>query len=95
MFKYSLLNLLFLIPVFIFAYSNFTKNRSITGYLIAILVGLTIIFDNLIIMSGIVTYNADNILSINIGYAPIEDFAYTVAAALLLPAIWERRKRDA
>lgn len=95
MFRYSILNLLFIIPVFVFAYSNFKNNRGITGYLLAILVGLTIIFDNLIIYSGIVTYNTENILGLSIGLAPYEDFAYTIAAALLLPALWERRNKDA
>lgn len=95
MFKYSLLNLIFLIPVILFAYPNAKKNRRATAYLLAILVGLTIIFDNLIIYAGIVSYTSANILGINIGYAPIEDFAYTVAAVLLLPALWERCKRNA
>lgn len=95
MFKYSLLNLIFLVPVVFFAYSNFRKNRRITANLLIILVGLTIIFDNLIIYSGIVTYTSANIMGINIGYAPIEDFAYTLAAVLILPAIWEKRKKNA
>ena len=95
MVKYNIGNLFFLVPVIIFAYSNFKNNKSLTAYLLAILIGLTIIFDNLIIYSGIVTYTAQNIIGINIGYAPIEDFAYTFAVALLLPAIWEMRKKDA
>ena len=49
---------------------------------------LTTVFDNLIIASGIVAYEPNNISGIKIGLAPIEDFGYTIAAALLMPTIW-------
>jgi lycopene cyclase domain-containing protein len=49
---------------------------------------LTAIFDNLIIATGIVAYDAANISGIKIGVAPIEDFAYTIAAVLLITSSW-------
>jgi lycopene cyclase domain-containing protein len=49
---------------------------------------LTAIFDNLIIATGIVAYESANISGIKIGVAPIEDFAYTIAAVLLITTIW-------
>ncbi|MEN9753411.1 MAG: hypothetical protein RL670_1102 [Actinomycetota bacterium] len=49
---------------------------------------LTAIFDNLIIGSGIVAYDTAKISGWMIGIAPIEDFFYTVAAVLLIPAVW-------
>ena len=49
---------------------------------------LTAIFDNLIIASGIVAYDAAKISGWMIGIAPIEDFFYTVAAVLLVPSVW-------
>jgi len=49
---------------------------------------ITAIFDNLIIASGIVAYDPSIISGIKIGLVPIEDFGYTVAAALLIPSIW-------
>ena len=49
---------------------------------------LTAIFDNLIIATGIVDYDSENISGIKIGVAPIEDFAYTIAAVLLITTIW-------
>jgi lycopene cyclase domain-containing protein len=49
---------------------------------------LTAIFDNVIIASGIVAYDPTSISGVKIGLAPIEDFGYTVAAALLVPTIW-------
>ena len=53
-----------------------------------VLLALTAVFDNLIIASGIVAYDEQLISGIKIGIAPIEDFAYTIVAALLLPTLW-------
>ncbi len=49
---------------------------------------LTLIFDNLIIGTGIVAYNDELFLGVKLGLAPIEDFLYTLAAILLIPACW-------
>jgi lycopene cyclase domain-containing protein len=50
---------------------------------------LTAVFDNLIILAGIVDYDAIKLMGIYVGVVPIEDFAYTVVAVLLVPAIWK------
>jgi lycopene cyclase domain-containing protein len=63
-----------------------------------ILLVLTAIFDNVMIGIGLVGYHRALISGVFIGRAPIEDFAYTIAAAVLLPSVWtltSRRKRDA
>ena len=49
---------------------------------------LTAIFDNAIIGFGIVDYDAEKISGVRIGFAPIEDFAYTLAGAVLIPVVW-------
>lgn len=49
---------------------------------------LTAIFDSVIVGTGIVAYDSTKILGVMIGLAPVEDFAYTIAAALLIPAVW-------
>lgn len=49
---------------------------------------LTAIFDNVIIGTGIVAYDESLISGIKILYAPIEDFAYTVVALLLVPSVF-------
>ena len=57
---------------------------------------LTAIFDNLIVMAGIVTYNQESILGIKLGAAPIEDFFYSLAAVPLVASLWrilDRRNR--
>jgi lycopene cyclase domain-containing protein len=58
--------------------------------LCATLLVLTGIFDSLIIALHIVAYNPERILGLRIGKAPIEDFAYTIAASLLIPYLWTR-----
>ncbi len=65
------------------------KNRW-PAYLIAMvpMLALTAVFDNLIIASGIVAYDASKISGLFIGFAPIEDFAYTIAAVLIVPSVW-------
>ncbi len=53
-----------------------------------VLVVLTAVFDNLMIAAGLFTYPEHLISGIRIGLAPIEDFAYPVCAAFLVPAIF-------
>lgn len=64
---------------------------------LGVMVLLTAIFDNAIIGFGIVDYDDALISGIRIGVAPVEDFAYTIAALLVIPALWhllEKRQRD-
>lgn len=48
----------------------------------------TAIFDNLMISIGLVGYDTTKISGAFIGIAPLEDFAYPLAAIILLPALW-------
>ncbi|MBC7289808.1 MAG: lycopene cyclase domain-containing protein [Actinotalea sp.] len=54
----------------------------------AVLLLLTAIFDNFMIMAGLVAYDDAQRIGLQIGVAPIEDFAYAVLAVVLLPALW-------
>lgn len=58
-----------------------------------ILVLLTIVFDNLMIAAGLFTYPEHRISGIRVGLAPVEDLAYPVVAAFLLPAIADLLRR--
>lgn len=51
---------------------------------------LTAIFDSVIIGIGVVDYNFDKTMGVKIGYAPVEDFMYTILAVLMIPAIWKK-----
>jgi lycopene cyclase domain-containing protein len=52
------------------------------------LVALTLVFDNIIVGVGLVAYDDDLILGIRLPIAPLEDLAYTLAAVMLVPAVW-------
>lgn len=54
------------------------------GLATAALLVITAVFDNLIIGLGIVAYDEALISGIKIGLAPIEDFAYSLAAPIVI-----------
>jgi lycopene cyclase domain-containing protein len=49
---------------------------------------LTAVFDNILVGTGIVGYDPAQISGAKIGVAPLEDFAYAIAALVLLPSLW-------
>lgn len=90
---YTLLNIVFLAVVALVAIAAIVARRSprwrAVGLAALLLLTMTAIFDNVIIGTGLVAYDDSLISGVRIGLAPIEDFAYTVAALVLLPAVWE------
>jgi len=54
---------------------------------------LTAIFDNAIIGAGLVAYDESTLSGVMVGLAPVEDFAYTFAGAILIPMVWEALKK--
>ncbi|AOY56350.1 MAG: hypothetical protein RI933_671 [Actinomycetota bacterium] len=82
---YALLNLVFLAGLGVVA---LVLRKQLPWRAISVatlvLVLLTAVFDNLIILTGIVAYDPSLISGIKIGVAPIEDFAYAVATPTLL-----------
>ena len=67
---------------------------SMAGSVAALLV-LTAVFDNVIIGLDIVRYGHEHLTGLYLGLAPLEDFSYSLAAVLLLPAAGHllRRRR--
>ena len=63
---------------------------------VVILLVMTLICDNIMIRVGLVSYDPDELIGLLLGYAPIEDVAYAIAALVLLPAVWYllRRRRS-
>lgn len=53
-----------------------------------VLVALTAVFDNVIVGVGLVDYDPHKISGARVGWAPIEDFAYTIGAVMIIPAVW-------
>lgn len=58
------------------------------GITAVVLLLLTAVFDNVMIAAGLFGYNPERISGAFLGSAPLEDFAYTLAAVMLLPALW-------
>lgn len=58
------------------------------------LVALTAVFDNAMIAAGLFTYPEHLLSGISIGLAPIEDFAYPLCAAYLLPSVYTLVARE-
>ena len=79
------LNAIFLVALALLTIPVFKKLSWRTiGLATLALVLITAVFDNLIIALGIVAYDENLISGIKLGVAPIEDFAYSLAAPLLI-----------
>jgi lycopene cyclase domain-containing protein len=93
MLSYALLDSVFIIfigLVVTIAWRPLPKRRlAIVAF---VLCALTAIFDNLAIHFDFFLYNPEHILGIFLGRVPLEDFAYPLVAALLIPYLWKRQK---
>ncbi|KFF61060.1 hypothetical protein JF66_00245 [Cryobacterium sp. MLB-32] len=58
------------------------------GIALGIVLTLTAVFDNVMISAGLFSYDPAHLVGWFVGLAPLEDFAYPLAAVLLLPSIW-------
>lgn len=58
------------------------------GLAALVLLLMTAVFDNVMIGVGLVGYDEARISGSFIGLAPVEDFAYAIAAVVLLPSLW-------
>lgn len=67
---------------------GFGRRMAASGIAAAVLVVLTAIFDNVMIAAGLFAYPEELISGARIGLAPVEDFAYPVCAAFLVPAVF-------
>ncbi|MCQ9386545.1 lycopene cyclase domain-containing protein [Brevibacterium moorei] len=94
---YTLINLVFLVPAaIVFGVALRRGRQSRRGGLswraglsaAAILFALTIVFDNIMILVGLMEYSSAHSSGARIGLMPVEDLAYSLFAALALPALW-------
>lgn len=89
---YALLALAVLVPVAVLSLVVLVRaGRTVLLPALAavgVLLVTTAVFDSVIVGTGIVAYDPSRILGLRIGAAPVEDFAYPIAAGLALPAIW-------
>jgi len=90
--SYWALNAIFLAVVAVVAIVAVLRRRAPAWLSIAITLGvllvMTAVFDNVMIGIGLVGYDRSLISGAFIGIAPLEDFAYAIAAVVLLPSVW-------
>ena len=91
--NYWQLNAVFLAAVAVTGCFALAKSRRLMPWLamvgtLGILLLVTAVFDNVMIGIGLVGYDSSKISGAFIGIAPLEDFGYAVAAAVLLPSVW-------
>ena len=90
--SYWLLNLPFLAAAVLVAIAALLAHRAprwrAVGLAAVVLLILTAVFDNVLVATGIVGYDPSRISGVLFGVAPIEDFAYAIAAVVLLPSLW-------
>ncbi|GEK20228.1 lycopene cyclase domain-containing protein [Cellulomonas xylanilytica] len=55
---------------------------------VLILCALTAVFDTLMIAADLYVFDPDKILGVYVWGAPLEDFAYAIAAAVGMPVLW-------
>lgn len=68
---------------------RYRLNLRALGLAAALTLVMTLVFDNLIILFGIVGYDESLISGVKLGVAPIEDFSYTLVGLVLIPMTWE------
>jgi len=89
---YWALNAIFLAAVAAVAVAAVLSKRAprwrSVGLVLVVVLLMTAVFDNVMIAVGLVGYNAAKISGVFVGVAPLEDFAYALAAVVLLPCLW-------
>ena len=89
---YWALNAVFLAVVAVVALAAVLSRRrprwTALGLAAVALLVTTAVFDNVMIAVGLVGYDDALISGAFVGIAPLEDFAYAIAAVVLLPSLW-------
>ncbi|MCK6212703.1 lycopene cyclase domain-containing protein [Georgenia sp. EYE_87] len=71
--------------------------RGAVGLVALTLAVLTAVFDSVMIAADLFRYDESALSGVRVLLAPVEDFAWPLAAAVLLPSLWValgRRSRD-
>jgi lycopene cyclase domain-containing protein len=89
--KYVLLNVVVLVALAVaLCVARVRIPWRVAGWVVVAMLLLTLVFDNAIIGAGIVAYDPQFISGVKAWLAPIEDFAYTIAAVMVVALLWER-----
>ena len=90
---YALLTLPFLIATAVVTLASasrprFGRRMAASAVSFVVLAALTAVFDNVMIALGLFTYPPEHLSGLRVGLAPLEDFAYPLCAAFLVPAVF-------
>ncbi len=95
------MNSWFILPILIWYFARFRTSRLCYDRIPLLIVMLmTAVFDNLIILAGIVSYDENELSGIKVLVAPIEDFAYTLVLVPLIALVqsyflqWQSRRKS-
>ncbi len=88
--SYLVLNVLFLLTLFALLPKKLVRPPRAWWLTLAIIVGLTAVFDPIIITLGIVAYDPTKLSGIYWFGAPVEDFFYAMYAVAVIPLLWNR-----
>jgi lycopene cyclase domain-containing protein len=82
------MNSWFVLPILVLYFVRFKTSRLCYDRIpLLLLMLMTAVFDNLIILAGIVSYDESTLSGIKILVAPIEDFAYTLVLVPLIALV--------
>lgn len=75
------------------------RGRAVVGGVLLLCV-LTAVFDTVMIDVGLYEFDPAKILGLHVWGAPVEDFAYAIAAGVAMPVLWtvlsrQRARREA
>lgn len=93
---YLLISLPFLIlsiVVWLARYRRYPRQGLVTLIVLAVVGVLTVVFDNLMIRFGNVSYGDEHNLGLYIWLMPVEDLFYPLFAVLIITSFWPRRDR--
>ena len=95
------MNSWFILPILIWYFARLRTSRLCYDRIpLLILMLMTAVFDNLIILAGIVSYDESKLSGIKVLVAPIEDFAYTLVLVPLIALVqsyflqWQSRRKE-
>lgn len=98
---YLEMNSYFILPILIWYFVRFKASRLCYDRIpLLLLMLLTVVFDNLIVLAQIVSYDESKISGFKVLVAPLEDFAYTLVLVPLIAlansyfAQWQKSKRS-
>lgn len=70
---------------------RYRRQGAVTGVVMAVLLILTMVFDNLMVAAGLVGYDNANNLGIFIGRIPVEDVFYSIFVVLVVTSFWPKQ----